>query len=216
VAEDLLGLGKLTEQLADLLKPLLVPPAQEVGQLFSDWIRNRRIIQTLKRLQEVRKRLAISGIQPQPVPLKILYPILEGCSLEEDNSDLTPKWVGLLASAAAGNTIHASYPKILAELTPTEAKMLDALYERNLQYGPNAIESSVEPKELNSKSDLSPEQLDIAVVNLGRLGLCTIPVTLNGVSVRLDGVIVSETKVKLTSLGENFVASCRGPQKPTS
>src|SRR2546421_5346275 len=118
VAEDLLGVGKaieaITTQLIDLLKPLFGPTSQELGQLLSDPIRNYRLKQTLKRVQEMRRLLAASGIQPRTVPLKILYPILEGCSLEEDSSDLASKWVGMLASAASGNSIHPSYPKILA------------------------------------------------------------------------------------------------------
>jgi hypothetical protein len=138
--------------------------AQELGQLFSDPVRNYRIKQTLKRVKEMRKLLAASGIQPKSVPLKTLYPILEGCSLEEDTSDLVSKWVGLLASAAAGNLVHPSYPKILAELTSTEAKILDAMYDRLTQYPGNELKTFFTLREMYSEFGLSGEQFEIALV----------------------------------------------------
>jgi hypothetical protein len=218
VAEDLLGLGKATEaittQLTEFIKTLLGPAAQELGQLISDPIKNYRFKQAVKRLQEAQKRLAASGIKPKSVPLKTLYPILEGCSLEEDNSDLTSKWVGLLTSAAAGHTIHASYPKILSELSPAEAKMLDFIFEQSFE--PDDPEVLFEPKEVNASIGLPPEQLKIAVVNLGRLGLCSLPVEFRARDAAFNNpVLISETAIKLTSLGRDFVISCRGPQKPT-
>jgi hypothetical protein len=62
------------------------------------------------------------------VPLNILVPILNNCALEEDDA-LASKWAGLFASAAAGKSAHVSYAKILAEWTPVEARILDAMYQ---------------------------------------------------------------------------------------
>jgi hypothetical protein len=62
--------------------------------------------------------------------LKTLLPILESASLEDDE-DLHDRWANLLANAAAfDGRVHPSFTQILQGLTGSEAKFLDAIYER--------------------------------------------------------------------------------------
>lgn len=72
-----------------------------------------------------------AGVEPQRVPGRILMPILEKGSVEED-PELRQVWSRLLASAAmphSGSRILAAYAHILAELTPLEVKILEFVTE---------------------------------------------------------------------------------------
>jgi len=77
--------------------------------------------------------LAARGIDPQHVPAKILFPLLDYGSREDpDDAEMVTRWAALLANAAAGDGAGAavlpSFPRILSELSPEEAAILDLLY----------------------------------------------------------------------------------------
>ena len=137
MADDLLGLGKaadaLSKPLQDFLTKLLGPAASEAGELFADRIRYLRWKNTLHILQQSKQELDKRKLTVQNIPLKTLLPILEGASLESDDENLQTKWSNLLVSAASGNSTHPSYPKILSELTSSEAKLLDYLYVSEIE-----------------------------------------------------------------------------------
>src|SRR5581483_8633125 len=68
-----------------------------------------------------------AGKAPQPVPGRLLLPILEKGSLEEDG-DLQQRWAALLAnSAAQPENVLPAFVSILAELSPVEAALLERL-----------------------------------------------------------------------------------------
>ena len=65
----------------------------------------------------------------QPVPPRLFLPMLEAASIEGDE-DLHTRWAALLANAAASpESVHPSYIEVLKQLTPVEARLLDALYK---------------------------------------------------------------------------------------
>ena len=132
MAEDITGIGKVVSSLAQpiqgFLNAILGPASSEVGELIADNIKFVRWKNALKILEKAQKEMEIRGIQPKEIPLKILFPILEGASLESDDENLQAKWSNLLTSAAAGILSRPSHPKILSELIRAEAKILDYLY----------------------------------------------------------------------------------------
>jgi hypothetical protein len=74
------------------------------------------------------------GVAPKRVPLKVLAPIFDGASLEEDE-DMHERWKWLLLNASDPNAktrVPPSFPEILKQLSPAEAKLLDALYDWTL------------------------------------------------------------------------------------
>jgi hypothetical protein len=150
MADDLLGLGKaadaLSKPLQDFLTKLLGPAASEAGELLADRVRYLRWKNTLHILEQSKQELDKRKLTVQNIPLKTLFPILEGASLESDDENLQTKWSNLLVSAASGNSTHPSYPKILSELTSAEAKLLDYLYS---QY----LELELQEKKLNELTD---------------------------------------------------------------
>jgi hypothetical protein len=217
MADDILGLGKATEvitkELATLVSPLLRPGAEVAGQMIADQMNSWRLARAVPILKKTKKLLEDNSIEPKAVPLKILVPILNHCSLEEDD-DLASKWAGLLASAAAGDEVHPSYPKILSELASVEARMLDALYQRFME-STSDEQDLCTVKELNDKVELSPEQFTVVVVNLKRLELCDVPAHTGGdplLYTDFSREIPNHFKIRLTSLGTDFVKACCGPQ----
>lgn len=133
--EDVVGVGKgleaierMSREVRQLMLDLAGPAVKEIGELFADRIRFRRYENLSHMAERVQKKLADRGLQAKAVDLRLLVPILEEASLESDE-DLRSKWVGLLTSAAAGSPVHASYPKLLAQLEPEEARILQWIYE---------------------------------------------------------------------------------------
>lgn len=112
-----------------LLLKLLGPAADEIGQILQDKVRAYRAKNLTNVLHKTQDKILTSGQSVSAVPTKLLLPLIEGASLEDDD-DLSEKWAGLLASAAAidsQRSFHPSFPKILSEMTALEAILLDQL-----------------------------------------------------------------------------------------
>lgn len=139
MTEDLTGLGKaaeafseLTKEVRDFFAKLFGPTAEEGGQLIGEQLRFWRFKNGVRIAEQAQKILESKGIEPKAVPAKILIPLLENASLEEDEN-LQIKWVSLLAEAASGHEIHPSFPKILSELGSADAKILEFLFHNHQQ-----------------------------------------------------------------------------------
>jgi hypothetical protein len=216
MAEDLLGIGKATEaiakEVASLISPLLRPGVEITGHIITDQMTYLRLTRWVSILKKQQKLLEDNNIQPQMVPPKLLVPILMNGSLEDDD-DLIDKWAGLLASAASGYSVHSSFPRILAELTSAEAKILDAMYERLMQTTSNRTDL-YNLIELHQMTSLSSEEFKVLIYNLKRLQLWEVPAQTTGdplLFIDFTGEIPSTVKARLSSLGQDFVKACRGP-----
>ena len=128
---DILGLGKVgataIEVTAKFLERIFGPPADALGGAISDPIerwRKKRNDRAIETLTEAAELLSSANREPRAVPGRILFPILEHSSLEDDD-DLRHRWARLLSRAADpehGREILPSFPSILAELTPVEVR----------------------------------------------------------------------------------------------
>ena len=122
------ALAKALESVADLLHRIAGPLADEVGDSFAISYRPYRVKLGLKALQKTQRMLKEAGISPQAVPPRLFLPMMEAASIEDDE-DLHTHWAALLANAAASpDLVHPSYIEVLKQLTPVEARLLDALY----------------------------------------------------------------------------------------
>lgn len=141
-SSDIFGVGKAVEKGIDAFEKavgaLLGPAAREVGEALADPIRAWRKERQQRAGEIVRHALRlihIAGAKQQPVSGRILIPILDHGSLEED-ADLRTQWAALLASAVDPSTrsqVLPAYPRILAELSGTEVKILDWAYHSHLE-----------------------------------------------------------------------------------
>ncbi len=120
---------KALEPIGGLLQRIAGPLADEIGDSLAIIARPYRIKLSLKMFQKTQRMLEEAGIAPQAVPPRLFLPIVESASIEDDE-DLHTRWAALLANAATShNSVHPSYIETLKQLTPVEARLLDALYE---------------------------------------------------------------------------------------
>src|SRR6266849_340531 len=93
------GIESALKPFADLLDKLAGPLASELGQTFRDAARVYRFKRALKLLQKVEKLARESGFEPRSVSPKLLLPILDHASLEDEEA-IHDRWAAMLANAA--------------------------------------------------------------------------------------------------------------------
>ena len=230
------------EPAKDFLNRLAGPAADEMGLHLGERVRLYRFKNELKMLAKAEKMMADAGFSPKVLPIKLLLPLLEHAALEEDN-DMQTRWAALLANAANPNEdveVRSLFPDTLNQLSPNEAKLLDAIFNKTLA----EHESSAPQADLASMQAVSPSRFSRLELEsmYTRLGLTSheFPLTLDnaqGAALKEVGRIQSEVdnlirlellrrnstwkdgdrslteKYFLTALGVKFVAAC---QKPTA
>jgi len=227
-----------TKVVTDFLGKVLAPTADAFGTAIAhpvvEW-QKRRVERAAKVVEEAATMLSEAGIEPRPVPGRVLLPILERSSLEED-THLHARWVRLLAQAASDeNVVPPAFVSMLAELTPGEAILLDWIYKttERVHEGITYFGETSSPKaclDLN----IETRRAEVMVGNLVRLGTIRHPFEIDGYwveeivkNMRLEEVvgysktpapmteaIANETKFTLTDLGAAFVRACSPLTEP--
>jgi hypothetical protein len=104
--------GRLLDALTDIIRPFT-----EQRGLKADQIRLQREDVAIQIAMKAKERLALAKAKYEPVPLKVLIPLLEKCSLEEPTDDeMINRWAALLASAAGGKQVEPRYVSIFIVL----------------------------------------------------------------------------------------------------
>jgi hypothetical protein len=200
---------------AEIVKAILVPPAQALGRRMADRV-DRLFEKTAKMIED-------AGVAPQPVEDKIVVEILRGASLE-DNEDLHTMWAALLANAASAESAGKVRPGFIAtlrQMAPDETTLLNWIYSNIETYRATPLQTAVFPlKELFT---------DLAVFNsdLRQVRVCLSRLEANGLVTRTDTdreqsfVFQSEHNESnfstgfpffLTCAGIEFVTACRPPK----
>lgn len=187
------------------------PLEQGIG-IFEDrlrYMRWERQIRLMQRTQDFLRRVGLSA-PTRPVPLKLLIPIMQGASLEE-NDDLQDRWAALLVNAANANfrsEVRRSYGVILEQLTPLDVQILDVLYSLPFEKCQHeGIVTSELPERARIKEEkenefsLPSEEVVISLSNLARLGCLRPGMTWGGGE--------SFGRVNPTIAGKAFVEACR-------
>lgn len=160
---------------------------EEAGLLLGDKVRVRRLKNQIKIFSKAKKIAEENNISIKQINLKILVPLLEFSSLEEDET-LQDKWSNLIVNFSNANAIYESsiYPFILNQLTTSEALKLDKI------------------KDVTEISNSEIELSDIEISNVIRLGLLE--------RIIMEGFIFTdETDTKyytVSSLGKSFLNCC--------
>jgi Abortive infection alpha len=235
------GLGSVV---GEIVRNVAVPPAKIIGSWlgeilsinYSQW----RVKQAANVIEGAGEILTELNLEPTVHKPKILLPLIEQASLEDDE-DLTKKWMGLLASSVTGNSIHPSYPRILSEIVQSEAKIIDCLYSsetaiENLK-GAESINEVAKRRQitkqfrlkfLKESVALDDEEFSRSIDNLLRVRLCIHPeeyenyevvvdTSLNNNDLDVDTESITNRytdtgAIRLTNLGKSFVKACSGPQ----
>jgi hypothetical protein len=128
---DVVGAGAALAgalKLTDIIKAMLGPAAAEIAERFRDNIRIYRYGRQLDCLKKAEMMAENAGFTPKAVPIKLLFPLLEGASLE-DNETLHTMWAALLANAASPeSTVRPGFIAILRQMSPDEAAMMNWVY----------------------------------------------------------------------------------------
>src|SRR4051794_39873173 len=83
----------------NFLAKLTGPVAEELGAILQDRVRVYRFKNQLSMLGKAQEMLLQAHVKPESVPLRLLLPLLDGASLE-DEENLSTKWAALLANSA--------------------------------------------------------------------------------------------------------------------
>jgi hypothetical protein len=124
----------VAKQAQDFLAAAIGHPGESLGTLLGNMI-HRRIQNAEGILSRAHFTLLNIGVTPKEIPLKIIQPLLEAASLEEE-PELQQLWVNLLANSAdprQENTVYPSFILMAKELTAREATFLDKLHSLQLE-----------------------------------------------------------------------------------
>lgn len=198
IVKDLNWPKQILDKSESLIKTLFGPSFDELGGMISDQIKLRRFKNQLKIFTKAQEILKEKNIDPKKVSLKVLAPLIELSSYEEEES-LQQKWAQLTAHVIVNNSdivFQQNCISILNKISNEEAVFLDKLYsllnEKKLlreekdslmvEKYPNLYRSNLNKSllphefkfsinEVSKKLDLSNKILDFQLSNIVALGL---------------------------------------------
>jgi hypothetical protein len=106
----------------------ILGPVNELAEWVTSFIHYRRQPALAKQVMKAADKIQASGLPSAAVSDKLLRDLLEGGSMEDD-PDMQERWANLLANAITVNPpeVKTAFPKILRELDPVEAHLIDAM-----------------------------------------------------------------------------------------
>lgn len=122
---------QLLEKSEKLLKVLFGESFEEIGGIIADQVRLRRFKNQIKIFNRAQEILKEKKINPQKVSLKVLAPLIEYSSYEEEDT-LQEMWSKLIVNALSDTQdtlFQQNCISILNKLTSEEAKLLDVLFK---------------------------------------------------------------------------------------
>lgn len=187
----------------EIVRELSGPAATEIGLMLGDFFRVWRLKRVVRYLGEVREVASRAGLRLKPVAPRVLFPILDSASLE-DNEDLHQRWIALLTNAASdSNNVLPYFPDFLKQLTSEDAQFLDRTYDtltlQKESWRIGQLWGELGPVRINT-ADTSP----ITIENLKRLSLVS--------WVRIESQGPESGHLYITKLGEAFIHACRLPR----
>lgn len=167
---------QIAKPVQDFISAVVGAPAKELGGWISDGIRDRRLetqITIYTKAQKLTKQLSIN---PKAINMKLLVPLLENGSLEDDEK-IIDMWSHLLANAAFSNEVRSSYIDILKQLEPIEARIMQYIFNAVQKQGTigklpaGEFVITINGKPIQERFDLSHDNFEQAIDNLYRLRL---------------------------------------------
>jgi len=192
--------------LDEILKPTAALMGDDLANRYRSW-RARNIAEVLDAAVVM---LDASGLPPAPVPGRLLFPILEHASVEE-NEELRRRWSSLLANSATArlqDRLLPGYAEVLRQLMPVHVGILDWLYEQKEELAPGQFNwRSLERNEIQSHFGFSDGDYALLITDLHRLLL----IRPSGTQFR-DVWEPVYREVALTTFGLTFVRCCHPPE----
>lgn len=203
-----------------IVKRMLGPAADELAEMWRDKIRLYRYDRQIRCIEKAESMAKAAGFTPNAVPSKILFPLLEGVSFENEES-LHDMWAALLVNAASpydAERVRPSFIATLKQMSPDEASILSWMHEQTWTAdGDSTFSLRAIFKIYGERGFLAPtiDSGDVRrhlAANL-RLGACLDSLE-SAALIRAEGNY--ENRVyKLTTRGDQLIYVCR-PPKPRS
>lgn len=177
-------------------------PLEEIGGILKDNISYWRFTNRINLIQKAKKYIEEKGIDPASIPLNIFVPLIEdgGNTDDEMLSDMFASLLSAHLDPNTQNTVHPSYSKVLAQLAPLDAQVLNEMYifkERPTFYKP--------PRSL---PDTPTEIIKLTYQNLFRLGLCEWYEHKFDYEMMRTGDLGIPRVVTITTFGKSFMDAC--------
>lgn len=152
--------------LGDVIRGLLLKPAEAVGDLVADGlgilgdrVRRKRELNAKLGMEEVRRRLETDGVDMKditPPKEEELHLLMNGMSLADDES-IRKLWAGLFAKALEPKSeTEAERPfiSVLGSLSPVDAKIIDLLsFIQRVENQLQAKSIKFSPRDFNNVTD---------------------------------------------------------------
>ena len=203
------------DKLADIIHKLAGPMADEIGLLMADRIKIYRVRNWVKVVQKTQKILADAHLSPSAVPPRLFLPILEGASIEDDET-LQGLWAGLLGSASEqSDSLSPSFIETLKQLSPSEARALDGFFEDASKVAPHLQGNAfvLPPKMFTREFRPIVESFERLGIVRKEYGLHQKNPLMLLPSEQRSAPLAELTSVFLfTEYGIQFVKACRGPR----
>jgi hypothetical protein len=196
-----------------IVKRMLGPAADELAERWRDKVRIYRYGRQIQCLKKAEKMATDAGFTPKAVPIKILFPLLEGASLEE-NDDLHTMWAALLANSSSPNAekVRPGFIAILRQLSHEEAKLLNCIYDVIGATGGAMAAADLALIPEVKTLDVSIDGLEASqLVRALDMVVPSYAAASSGLFNRRFSMPVREL-YGLTSRGVAFIAACRAPK----
>jgi hypothetical protein len=113
----------------------LISPITEWAGLKGDELKGKRAVlrieqeATLQKFAELTsEKLQAAGKIRNPIPAKVLVPLLEKASLERPSDDyMVERWANLIVSSATSGSPHPLFVDLLSKITGDQARMLEKM-----------------------------------------------------------------------------------------
>jgi hypothetical protein len=142
----------------EFLSKLISPTIDEVGLLISDNIKYLRFKNQVRILLKAKKYVENKNISIKEIPIKILVPLLENASLE-DNEQLQDKWANMIVNMvdSESNVQNQVFPYILSQLSIDEYNELMKINKKENDFNEKFSELLTMIKILDDQFILKPE-----------------------------------------------------------
>jgi hypothetical protein len=152
------------------LKKLFGPAITESGLLIGDEIKYRRFKNQVTIFSKANDFLASKNIDPKKIDLKLLVPLVEYSSLEEDEK-MQITWANVIANIASYDTeqlFNLKCIEILKEITPNEILLLDFLFNFFKAKEKETLEKWKSIERLKDRTTISPDYAITSSITLAK------------------------------------------------
>ncbi|WP_447965149.1 Abi-alpha family protein [Nitrospira sp. Ecomares 2.1] len=202
--------GKAIEavlKLGGFLSKYVGGSTEQAMGIVEDKLKYLRWERQIRLIERADSFLAERGLR-QPsrnVPLQLAIPLIQGGSLEEDNT-LQDRWAALLVNAADASShveVRRAFVSILEDLTSLDALLLEKIYAATFvpdfeaEIWTTHLPECVTDEKPNQENLRPSSRVELSLGNLTRLGLITPEMTYGGIAIF--------SKVHRTVLGREFL-----------